>query len=590
MESIEEERKTRAGWRSFGPELLVIAGGATFAILGRGRWVNLTEDHGFWYSATQSLLAGGRAMHEVRLQYGPVSLWVLEGACRIFGTSVRTLVVLQFVIGLGAIAGVQLYSRRFLRPAEQWISAAILVTLIVWMAGPGNLLYPCAFAMSHGLFLLMATMFAATAALRRSSAAGIVASGALAAVTMLTKQEFGVSAAGAIFVLIVLEEGIPFRSKCRRLAFAAGGFAAGYAGTLELARHGDSFRHLFAANLLWPWVRIPGPWRDLYRRTLGLDDPRARLIEAFNSSVSIVVFAGTIWFVLLAGRLGRRRLFVAAAALALGWSVWYWRWTDGSHFRPMVLTLPAILASPALALRRRRKMVPPLPLGALTAVALGAAILLQREGYRGAIDAYYSGMGYVLAVPVAAPLLWAVLRGPGDATWQPAVTVALAAVELASFGAGRLRALESDWRQTVPFTTARGTVHLTASSAPALIDTAAFLDRNSRPGDSVLVLPNTFGLDFLLDRKNLSFFPWVSPGFLTPDGERDLIRRCESSPPAAVVIFEKSFGVLRSGDYGSGFATALTSWLDAHYPRQQKFAFADGRQGRRLLPAVRESP
>ncbi|HKB71966.1 MAG TPA: hypothetical protein VKH46_14050, partial [Thermoanaerobaculia bacterium] len=158
MGDREAGRGVRFHLPRYGPELLILLGGAVFALLGRGRWANVTEDHGFWFSAVQGLLSGGRAMHEVRLQYGPVSLWVLEAACRVFGTRVATIVALQFVVGLVGILGVQLFARRFLSPVERWLSAAILVPLIVWMVGPGNLLYPCAFAMSHGLLLLVAAI------------------------------------------------------------------------------------------------------------------------------------------------------------------------------------------------------------------------------------------------------------------------------------------------------------------------------------------------------------------------------------------------------------------------------------------------
>jgi hypothetical protein len=116
--------------RAWGPEILILLGGAVFALLGRGRWANVTEDHGFWFSAAQSMVSGGRAMHEVRLQWGPMPLWILEGVGRVFGMRVASFVVFQLVVGLLAILGVQIFARRFLSPVERWISAITLVVLI----------------------------------------------------------------------------------------------------------------------------------------------------------------------------------------------------------------------------------------------------------------------------------------------------------------------------------------------------------------------------------------------------------------------------------------------------------------------------
>src|SRR5690348_4657467 len=96
--------------RAYGPELLILFGGAVFALLGRGRWANVEADHGFWYSAAQSLDSGGRALHEVRLQWGPGSLWIIEGVARIFGMHVASFVVFQFLIGLAGIVGIQVFA------------------------------------------------------------------------------------------------------------------------------------------------------------------------------------------------------------------------------------------------------------------------------------------------------------------------------------------------------------------------------------------------------------------------------------------------------------------------------------------------
>ncbi len=607
--------------RSFGPELLILLGGLAFVILGRGRWANLTEDHGFWFSAVQGLLSGGRAMHEVRLQYGPVSLWVLEAACRIFGTRTATIVVLQFVVGLAGIVGVQWLARPFLSPVERWLSAAITVPLIVWMVGPGNLLYPCAFAMSHGLLFAVLAILLQRFFVGRGLRGESIIAGALAGVTVLTKQEFGVSAFLGIFSVTIFSRALSKGKKAGAIAMASIGLAASYFGILLLARHGDTFLHLVRSNLLWPWVPVPPSWSRLFSRYLGLDNPAARFREMTDSFLYVAAFGGTAWLA-LHGTAVRIRRAILAFALALVWAIWYWRWTEGGHFLPMTLVLPAIIGStivmvghwqnagvpnPGVVVNEDRSHAfldsrfrgndrpnSPSPSGegaqgvgfqdegAFVALVLGALVLLQREGYRGGIEGYYSGMGYVTAVPVAAPLLWRLIRGPRRSGWRTVVAAFVAAGLLCLFGVGRLRALERGWSGTTAYVTPRGRVYLSSGFTKAIPDTARFLEAHSRPGDAILVLPGTFGLDFLLDRRNLAFFPYVVPGYLTPSGERELIERCAKTPPRAAVVFEHTLGILRSGDFERGFADALIGWLKTSLSVRETFSYPEGQTGFRL--------
>jgi hypothetical protein len=668
--------KRRRGW---GPEVLVLLGGLAFALLGRGRWANVGADHGFWFSAAQSMVSGGRALHEVRLQWGPMPLWILEGVGRVFGMHVASFVIFQFVVGLLGVLGVQVFARRFLSPVERWICAAILVTLILWMVGPGSLLYPCAFAMSQALFLAVVALFVSEVLLRKGRLLAAPLAGAVAGLTFVTKQEFGAAAALGIAALTVFQPRLSAARKLGLLLLSGALFLAAYFGILDLARHGDSWHHLFQINILWPWMRVPGPWAALYRRGLGIDEPAARFTEAANSLVDILAMGGTFWLVLYFVDLGRRARMVFVAVLAGAWIVWWWRWTEGSHFLPMTLSLPAILGSAILMLGRWRDLerrdplrlphpvplphllplpagevderseagegvlgslprgegevaagppsrlphpiplprgegeVLPLPageaglaeaqraeanrvrelpelphhpsgeeMGAFAALALGALVLLQREGYRGNIESYYSGMGYVLIVPVAVPLIWRAIRGPRSAGKRAFLAAALFLLLIARFGIGRLRALEREWNQTVELATPRGTVYLDRGSAPILTSTFRFLDTNTLLGDRILMMPQTFGLDFLLDRRNLSYFIWISPGYL-PD-EAELVARLEKTPPKAAVIFEGSFGMFHSGQLGHGLADSVVRWLESHLPRQEKFGQGTGLPGRRFLP------
>ncbi len=583
--------------RRSGPELLILLGGLVFALLGRGRWANVEADHGFWYSATQSLVSGGRAMHEVRLQWGPGSLWILEAIGYVFGMRVASFVAFQFVVGLLAILGVQVFARRFLGPIEQWICAVTLVVLILWMPGPGNLLYPCAFAMSQALLLSVAALLLHDVFVRRRNVYGAIATGILGGATFLTKQEFGVVAVLGVGARTIFASNLDGKTKARFLAASSAAFLATYFGVLLAISGSEGFRHLVHSNLLWPWTPVPGPWKNFYRKTLGLDDPGSRLVEATNSFIDVVALGGTAWFALYFFDLPRRRRLALAGGLVAAWVLWWWRWTEGSHFLPMTLVLPSIVGSTLLFLGHFRNVSSPRPhgegvqeaglherangLGPLAALAAGALVLLQRVGYRGNTDGSYAGIGYVLALPVAAPLIWRAIRGPRAAGWRSVLALALLLAPLVRFGFGRLEVLEREWRNTTALDTPRGIVHVSNNYA-FLISTYEFLKANTAPGDPILMMPQTFGLDFLLDLRSLSYFVWVSPGYLTD--EKELIARLNITPPTAAIIFEGGLGILRSGQFGRGFADEVVRWLEVNLPGGDHFGNEAIPSERRFLP------
>jgi len=301
------------------------------------------------------------------------------------------------------------------------------------------------------------------------------------------------------------------------------------------------------------------------------------MVEAGNSLVDLLAFGGTAWFALYFVDLRRKARVWLAGGLIVVWIVWWWRWTEGSHFMPLTLVLPTIVAAIVLGFRRTGRRAP-LPrgeadsgarLGALLALAVGALVLLQREGYRGNIEAYYSGMGYVLAVPLAATLIWWAIRGPRSAGRRSFAALAVLLFLVARFGIGRLRELSREWDHTEALTSPRGTVYVDKGSVPVLFGTDDFLKSHTSAGDPILMMPQTYAMDFLLDRRSLSYFVWVSPGYLTD--ERELIARLEATPPKAAVVFEGSFGIFHSGQFGEGFANDVVRWLESHLPRQEKF-------------------
>jgi 4-amino-4-deoxy-L-arabinose transferase-like glycosyltransferase len=552
---------------SLAPEWLPIAGGLLFALLGRGRWADVVADHGLDLSNVEGVLSGGRLLHEVRIQFGPVSVWLLAAICRIFGTTLSTLVAAQFLIGFGAVLAVQSYSRRFLSEAERWLCAAMLTTTVLWMAGPGNLLFPYRFAVSPGLLLALAALEAGARGVARRSIAAAALSGVLAGVAFATKQEMGAVAAVGIALLVLLDPGLELRVRAGLSTCAAAGGIGAYAGVFALCLHGDGFRNLARKNLLWPWANVPDSWQELYHRGQGLEHPGRLAVAAGESLVIAGACLGTFWLLLYGGEISRRRSLGLATAVAAAWGVWAWRWAEGAHFQPFTLCLPLLAAAGVLFfVRSRHDTERRAALGPFAAVLAGAFLLLSREGYRGGIEGYYSGLGYVLVIPAAVPVLVAVVQGPAAAAKRRWIAAAATGLVLALFGWARLHRLRGQWEVAAPIATARGTAYCDPKSAPFLRQASELLLARTGPGDSILMLPTTAGLDFLLDRRNESFFPNMFPGVIVgPDGEEELIRRWSSRPPRVIVQVRHSLGVFRRGEFGETWGDHAMRWIERHY-------------------------
>src|ERR1700688_2999149 len=82
--------------------LILLIGAATFLLLGRGRWIHDSSDQSNWFTDIQGVLQGGHLMQDVRIHYGPLSIWILAAICRVFGARVWIVGVSLFCIGLAS--------------------------------------------------------------------------------------------------------------------------------------------------------------------------------------------------------------------------------------------------------------------------------------------------------------------------------------------------------------------------------------------------------------------------------------------------------------------------------------------------------
>jgi hypothetical protein len=555
------------------PEILILAGAGAFAALGKGRWITLIGDHGLWYSELQGLLCGGHLMHEVRVPYGPISMWLIWLAARVFGPTISTVAGFVFVAGLAAVVLIASFSRAFLSRSEQWCCAALLVVVILWSPGVGNLLYPYAFAIGPGMVFALAALFAQRAALSRESLPLAAVAGALAATAFLTKQETGAFGAGGIAILSLMAPGMAPRKRLAALGIAGASFCATWLAILRAFLRGHRLMDVAGDNHLWPLAPLPPAIRDLLWRMQGFDRSEGLLWDMADALAFVLLAAALLRLLLVGRRLSRLSLARLGASLAVLGVYSAIRWAAGGHVRVLVLALPALLVSAAVAgLEAWRMPALRKPAASYLALAAGALLLLYREGYQGLSDSVYSGIGFAVTIPVLTLFVaglartlprGSVVEGRRELRWM---AVAIVAVLILRLGAQRLAALSAYWKSTVAYPTLRGTAFLPERDVGLYREAARAIETRTHRGDPILLLPETQAIDFILDRRNTSFFPNLVPGILTPEGESELIESWRLRPPRIVFCVEGTLGRYRSGQLGHGFAMELMKWVGENYP------------------------
>jgi len=113
----------------------------------------------------------------------------------------------------------------------------------------------------------------------------------------------------------------------------------------------------------------------------------------------------------------------------------------------------------------------------------------------------------------------------------------------------------------VPVETPAGRVF----AAPGRRDLLEAIGRVSAPGERVLVLPESYGIDVLFRLREVSPLPWATPGWFDERIETQLLRRVEGSPPDLVVLIRREFKEYRSEPFGVGYGLALSEWCSRNY-------------------------
>ena len=529
------------------------------------KWGVPEIDAGAELTTADRIARGAVAYRDVRYFYGPLGVYSLAGAFKVFGTSFTT----AFAFGLvqaAAIVGVfYALARHWLRPLTAGLAAAVL--LAIGFSGTAfDFVLPHTNSATVGILCLLAMLLALTRE-------RIVLAGVAAGLVALTRPEYA-GVAAAVFAAYVVGSwreggrgqavGVAWRMALPGLAIPIvilGWFAA-KAGTSNLITEN-----------LWPVDFI---------RTAGFktqsDWMPVSAAGAFGLLARAAVYGGLLGTLLLSAAGWQRRRGVArlraawplaTALLVLGLGDGALRAaglfdaqrhaieTECGHLVIGMSALPALgfaaFAWAAVRFARRQGS----PLGGSWAIDLALIVAAAALGLR-AYNAFTAEGSYAPYYAAPLVLLLGILHERIADRLPAARVAALGVLGLVAAGlaAYALVGLYADKGAAVH--TPRGTFVTTAASAPALTKAVAAVDAQTRPGQSILAGPADGGLYFMTDRRPALHEVMLLPGLLDSRADQvAAIARLRAARASVAVLGARDFSAWNWRTFGTDYNDLL---------------------------------
>jgi len=512
-------------------------------------------DPGSWWSTIDRLAGGQRLYRDLFTQYGPLSPYLLAFTARLAGLSPLAFLLMNWIPAV--LLGVLIVraGRPYLTQVERLGVAGLLLGTAIFGPGNARLVLPYSPAAVHALvFSVAALLFLQRATARRLDSC---AAGALAGLAFCAKPEIGTAA----FIALCIPAMLGSDRRGRWLAGVAAAFAVVAGGGLLVALASASWDSLRYQNHLWPIGTVPPSWKYISGIAMGLLI-QGWAVRVAGAAASLLYFAALLFLLglLLGGerRVSRSVLWVLVAAL-LAAGVWG-RLLLGRFADPLCLSTVVAFATGALALLDRARP------GRQFLAAFGAfagfvglrtvfACQLGWSSYSGVASAC-TALTWVIFVCVFLPSVWRAER-PALATRRLWMAAVLGVAGFATVAG--LRSLREPSAVATP--TPRGVVWLPAPVAPFF----RLLGENLRPGERVLVIPESNAVETLYRVQTVSPYVYYLPGWLDDRAEEELLKRFSAEPPDAVVVFSRptfEFGVTA---FGRGYGERLAQWVSQNY-------------------------
>ena len=564
-----------------------IAGPLAIALVGAGMltwtwgtWPNALVDFGRELYVPWRLTEGEVLYRDIAYFNGPLSPYVNALWFRLFGASLRTLVVCNGLLLLVLVALLYSLLVRLSDRLGAAVACLVFATLFAFSRidaiGNDNYLTPYSHEVTHGLLLSLLALYGLSR-YRRRPVPWAAASGFALGLVWLTKAEVFAAASAALAVGLALTWWSERRS-ARAAAAEAASFAAAALlppllalALLSLAMPG---REAFTGVLgSWSWVlesELTGQY--FYRATLGVLDLEASSRALGWWSAGYTAFA--------LGLVGLQRLFGSASAgssrpgwqpaLACGIGSFILlgllglEWAEA--LRPLPIAMLLLLAVYGVGFARQTGPAARGEIAVLRITLLVfALVLLGKIVLRVRLDQY----GFALAMPAtlllcAALVSWLPAMAGGASGRSPIIRAgAVGAIAVATLSLLWVVGLRIDERTLA---VGEGADRFLAGfRAPAINAALEEIETRLDPDDSLVVLPEGVMLNYLARRAN----PTGHINFMPPEliifGEDRILEALLASPPDYVALTHKDTREYGLDFFGRGYGRKLFAWVGHHY-------------------------
>lgn len=568
------------GWSSFrrigrAPQWGIVLVFLTMLAVSWRRWTSPIADTGREMDLPWRLLSGEWLYRDVHYLYPPLSPWFNAALYRVFGVHWDVLLG-SGVLGAALITGLcYRIARRLLSPAESSVAAAGVVVWCIFKPA-GNLISPYSFAALHGMILALG---AALLTLRYAEAAGRAASanllgaGILLGLAAITKQEFALAGAATVAAAVLYLHRGRRREMLRDLAFA--GIPA---ALIAIATYGWMLQAIGARTLIEDchlfYTHLPASLVYYNAHRTGLDRPLFSLLQMLGAAALMVAVARTIAIVAQDARRRQPRAYLLTAvclAIVLGVRILSGAQWDGSPLRALPLLLLFILF-----IEWRRSLhgafSPQLFIIAFYSLAVLARVAL-RVPSGGAFGGFFLPTSLIVILYL---LIHALPEGVAALARDPRAArrvhgIGLGLFLLMLFATAIVFGVRYRKNFSYEVTAPRAHLFLPKSSGPAIAQALQFLEAETRPGESIAVLPEGSDLAFLTGRRMPLRHQIFIPGLMSPEDERAAIAKLRDERVRYVLILNRPMREFGAERFGVDFYPLLGTWIEENYQQIRLF-------------------
>jgi hypothetical protein len=557
------------------PDVLALGGLAllslAFVVITWRTWGSVPRDAGYDLSAAARTAHGSLPYVDYTYSYGPTVPLLLGGLFAALGVSLGVAEALGVLLALALVAATYGVARQRMTALPSLLAAAI-VTPVAFSSGGGSPIFdfvlPHTFSAPIASLLTLGMLAALSSFVTRARRWLLPLAGALLGLVAVTRPEAALAPAAATFVWLALrgwaarDTGRAVRDGARIALTAVIVCVLGYAPFLIAVGPGELvWKNLYPVDLL----RAGG--NTVISSSAPFTLRSALVLAGFGALYAVIAFsciavgrargrAGLAW--LAAAGVGLLGLATLAARSGGGTNGALHHLTDLAYRPIPLIAAAAVVLAARPALRRTEAWSVAGQLDLLLAIFLFAASIRTYALFAPGSDAIYAfPLAAIVLVRLHVSLPRSARTRLAGACW-----IALAALTVAALGA------RDAHRASYTVQTPHGAFRTTPAQGQPFSAAVRIIDRDTRPGDAVLVAPQLQALEVLTGRRSALRQLSLLPGAL-PDAaaQRAAIARLDAARVRVVVLDRGALKDYGNGAFGSTFDRVLHAWVTTHFTR-----------------------